>query len=49
MKLLMQAKCYTDMCLHGKWFHHDHGETSAYTHVTSRCFVRQKLAYQSKT
>jgi hypothetical protein len=30
MKLLMQPKCYTDVCLHGKWFHHDHGETSAY-------------------
>ena len=30
MKLLMQPKCYTDLCLHGKWFHHDHGETSAY-------------------
>lgn len=30
MKLLMQPKCYTDICLHGKWFHHDHGETNAY-------------------
>jgi hypothetical protein len=30
MKLLMQPKCYTDICLHGKWFHHDHGSTSAY-------------------
>ena len=30
MKLLMQPKCYTDICLHGKCFHHDHRETSAY-------------------
>lgn len=30
MKLLMEEKCYTDICLHGKWFHHDHGDTNAY-------------------
>jgi hypothetical protein len=30
MKLLMKPKCYTDICLRGKWFHHDHGGTSAY-------------------
>ena len=30
MKLLMEPKCYTDICLHGKWFHYDHGGTRAY-------------------
>ena len=30
MKLHMEPKCYTDICLHGKWFHHDHGGSSAY-------------------
>ena len=30
MKLHMEDKCYTDICLHGKWFHHDHGGTNAY-------------------
>lgn len=30
MKLLMQPKCYTDICLYGKWFHHDHCSKSAY-------------------
>ncbi|GAA4898265.1 hypothetical protein GCM10023333_34600 [Ferrimonas pelagia] len=26
----MLPKCYTDICIHGKWFHHDHGQPSAY-------------------
>lgn len=30
MKLHMEEKCYTDICLLGKWFHHDHGGTTAY-------------------
>lgn len=30
MKLHMEEKCYSDVCLHGKWFHHDHGGTNAY-------------------
>ncbi|TEW54973.1 hypothetical protein E2R68_07335 [Psychromonas sp. RZ22] len=30
MKLHMEEKCYTDICLLGKWFHHDHGQTTAY-------------------
>ena len=30
MKLHMEDKCYSDICLHGKWFHHDHGGTTAY-------------------
>ena len=30
MKLHMEDKCYSDVCIHGKWFHHDHGGTTAY-------------------
>ncbi|MEC6813518.1 hypothetical protein [Photobacterium toruni] len=30
MKLKQDPKCYTDICLNGKWFHHDHGTTTAY-------------------
>jgi|GEM_PF-3760348 len=22
--------CYTDLCINGKWFHYDHGETSVF-------------------
>lgn len=28
MELL--PNCYTDICVNGKWFHYDHGDTSAY-------------------
>jgi hypothetical protein len=30
MKLHMEEKCNSDVCLYGKWFHHDHGGRSAY-------------------
>ncbi len=30
MKLKQEPKCYTDVCVNGKWFHHDHGTTTAY-------------------
>lgn len=30
MKLKECEKCYTDICLNGKWFHHDHLTTKAY-------------------
>lgn len=22
--------CYTDLCINGKWFHYDHGETAVF-------------------
>ena len=22
--------CYTDLCVNGKWFHYDHGESSVF-------------------
>lgn len=28
MKLL--PNCYTDLCVNGKWFHYDHGDTEVY-------------------
>ena len=28
MKLL--PNCYTDLCINGKWFHYDHGESSVF-------------------
>ncbi|UPQ89812.1 hypothetical protein [Vibrio sinaloensis] len=30
MELKQDSRCYTDVCVHGKWFHHDHGTTQAY-------------------
>jgi hypothetical protein len=30
MKLIQDPKCYTDVCVNGKWFHHDHCTTIAY-------------------
>ncbi|GIU53567.1 MULTISPECIES: hypothetical protein [Shewanella] len=30
MELKQCEKCYTDVCVNGKWFHHDHLTTSAY-------------------
>lgn len=26
----LQANCYTDLCVNGKWFHYDHGERSVF-------------------
>lgn len=28
MELL--PNCYTDLCINGKWFHYDHGESSVF-------------------
>lgn len=28
MELL--PNCYTDLCVNGKWFHYDHGDTSVF-------------------
>ncbi|QYJ85147.1 hypothetical protein K0I73_13075 [Shewanella mesophila] len=28
MELL--PNCYTDLCVNGKWFHYDHGESSVF-------------------
>lgn len=30
MDLLKNPKCYTDICIDGVWFHHDHCTTTAY-------------------
>ncbi|WP_199911771.1 hypothetical protein [Dongshaea marina] len=29
-KLKMLPNCYTDLCVHGKWFHYDHGDHTVY-------------------
>lgn len=30
MELKKDPRCYTDVCVNGKWFHHDHCTSSAY-------------------
>lgn len=30
MELIKDPRCYTDMCLDGKWFHHDHCTPTVY-------------------
>lgn len=30
MELLKDPRCYTDVCLNGKWFHHDHCTPTVY-------------------
>ncbi|UJF17489.1 hypothetical protein L0B53_01595 [Vibrio sp. SS-MA-C1-2] len=30
MELKQDPKCYTDVCVNGKWFHYDHCGTTAY-------------------
>ncbi|PWI32476.1 hypothetical protein DI392_15610 [Vibrio albus] len=30
MELKKDPRCYTDVCVDGKWFHHDHCTDSAY-------------------
>lgn len=30
MELKQDPKCYTDVCINGKWFHHDHCTTTVY-------------------
>lgn len=30
MTLKQDSRCYTDVCVNGKWFHHDHGTATAY-------------------
>ncbi|GLS82900.1 hypothetical protein GCM10007894_08770 [Paraferrimonas haliotis] len=30
MELKKDPRCYTDVCVNGKWFHHDHLTKSAY-------------------
>ncbi|WP_117232588.1 hypothetical protein [Vibrio maerlii] len=30
MELKRDPKCYTDVCIDGKWFHYDHCSTHAY-------------------
>ncbi|CAH7133853.1 conserved hypothetical protein [Vibrio chagasii] len=30
MELKQDPKCYTDVCVDGKWFHYDHCGTQAY-------------------
>ncbi|MDG3084888.1 hypothetical protein P7F88_01795 [Vibrio hannami] len=30
MELKKDPRCYTDVCINGKWFHHDHLTTKAY-------------------
>jgi len=30
MELKKDPKCYTDVCVNGFWYHHDHGSTKAY-------------------
>ncbi|MCE2570245.1 hypothetical protein [Motilimonas eburnea] len=28
--MTLLPNCYTDMCVNGKWFHYDHGESEVY-------------------
>jgi len=30
MKLMPNPRCYTDVCIDGKWFHYDHCGTKVY-------------------
>lgn len=30
MELKKDRRCYTDVCINGKWFHYDHCTTTAY-------------------
>ncbi|MGF1793311.1 hypothetical protein L4D21_22220 [Photobacterium profundum] len=30
MELIQDTRCYTNVCVNGKWFHHDHCTTTAY-------------------
>ncbi|WP_394247028.1 hypothetical protein [Vibrio profundi] len=30
MELKQDPRCYTDVCVNGKWFHYDHCGTTAY-------------------
>ncbi|MDA0117755.1 hypothetical protein [Vibrio sp. T11.5] len=30
MELKKDPRCYTDVCVDGKWFHHDHCTSKAY-------------------
>lgn len=30
MELKQDPRCYTDVCVYGKWFHYDHCGTQAY-------------------
>ncbi|ELA8098911.1 hypothetical protein HJ201_24445 [Vibrio parahaemolyticus] len=30
MELKKDPRCYTDVCIDGKWFHYDHCTTTAY-------------------
>ncbi len=30
MELKRDPRCYTDVCIDGKWFHYDHCSTNAY-------------------
>ncbi|MFA0087434.1 hypothetical protein BCU66_021050 [Vibrio sp. 10N.286.49.B1] len=30
MELKKDTRCYTDVCVNGKWFHYDHCTTQAY-------------------
>lgn len=30
MELKQDPRCYTDVCLEGKWYHYDHCGTTAY-------------------
>lgn len=30
MELKRDPRCYTDVCIDGKWYHYDHGSTNVY-------------------
>ncbi|WP_159652656.1 hypothetical protein [Vibrio atypicus] len=30
MELKKDSRCYTDVCINGKWFHHDHLTSTVY-------------------
>ncbi|WP_306302213.1 hypothetical protein [Shewanella marina] len=30
MELKQDPRCYSDVCVNGKWFHYDHCTTNAY-------------------
>ncbi|EJA7356654.1 hypothetical protein ACVD1N_24825 [Vibrio parahaemolyticus] len=40
MTLKQDPRCYTDVCVQGKWFHYDHCTTNAYMlNGGSACYV----------
>ena len=45
MELERDPRCYTDVCIDGKWHHYDHCSTQVYT-LMGGAAPRQELAYE---